>query len=131
MNLDVLILNSGEWVLTDELAADPWYILIYRQRGNRRNELHLWLPRRDAARTGDCAFRRFWTTPSNRWCVEVPQDSSRPRTFATEGPVFRFTADDGQVLWAPHDGALGLADLAESDLKRLLYHAYDGSYTGE
>ena len=32
MGLDVLILNSGEWVLGEELAAPPWYVLVYRQR---------------------------------------------------------------------------------------------------
>src|SRR5690606_4882270 len=100
---DVLVLNSGEWVLADELPAEPWHILIYRQRVERRNELHIWLPRRDARGMGEYAFLRYWVEGRTRWRVEAPRDPDRPRQL---GPTpagatrLRFTAPDGLVLWA-------------------------------
>ena len=130
MSVDVLILNSGEWVLGEELAASPWHVLIYRQRGEARNELHLWLPRQAARGSGDFAFRRFWVSRSVRWCVEIPGDPERPRGSARHGAArLRFSTPEGRVLWAEHRGAHGLGDLAEDDLRRLLDSAVAGPYT--
>lgn len=130
MNLDVLILNSGEWVLGEELAAAPWHILIYRQRGESRNELHLWLPQQAQRGSGEFAFKRFWVSRSVRWCVEIPGDPERPRRVARSGASrLRFSSPDGQVLWAEHRGSRGLGDLSESDLRRLLDSARAGLYT--
>lgn len=130
MNLDVLILNSGEWVLGEELAASPWHILIYRQRGQTRNELHVWLPKQATRGSGEFAFKRFWTSRSVRWCVEKPADSRREHGAPRAGPGrLRFTSPDGQVLWAENPGGRGLGDLSESDLRRLLDSARAGLYT--
>lgn len=115
MNFDVLILNSGEWVLGDELPAAPWYVLVYRQRGEPRNELHLWLPRADAERSGDFAFKRYWVDESVRWCVELQ-----------EGARVRFTSPDGHSRSAPHRSAKGLGDLSDYDLSSLLAAAREG-----
>ena len=119
MGVDVLILNSGAWVLREELAAPPWYILVYRQSRDARNELHLWLPRQDSERSGDFAFRRYWMDESTRWCVEIP-DPAR----------VRFTAPEGRVLWATHHGTRGLGDLSDYDLSCLLASATGGSFSG-
>lgn len=115
MNFDVLILNSGEWVLGEEVAADSRYVLVYRQRGEPRNELHLCLPRADAHRSGDFAFKRFWVGESVRWCVELQ-----------EGTRLRFTAPDGHSRSALHRGAKGLGDLSDHELSSLLAVAYEG-----
>lgn len=123
MGFDVLILNSGEWVLRDELAAEPWYVLIYRQRREPRNELHLWLPRQDARRSGDYAFKRYWVYESVRWLVEMPHGSGRPARV-------RFSAPDGRVLWADHRGTRGLGDLTDYDLACLCDAARTGSFSG-
>jgi hypothetical protein len=130
MAFDVLILNSGEWMLGDELPAAPWHVLIYRQRGEPRNELHLWLPRRDAPRSGDYAFKRYWMDASVRWCVEVPPDADRARRPASTPIRVRFTAPDGRVLWSEHHGGRGLGDLSDRELGSLLSTARQGSYTG-
>lgn len=124
MAIDVLILNSGAWVLADELAAAPWHVLIYRQRREPRNELHLWLPRRDARRSGDFAFRRYWVDEQVRWCVEAPREAK------SSAPRLRFTSPEGRVLWAEHRGAKGLGDLSDYDLSCLLHVAREGSYSG-
>lgn len=128
MSLDLLVLDSGEWLLGDELAASPWYVLIYRQMGKPRNELHLWLPRQDSPRTGNYACRRYWVDSGTRWCVEAPEDSRRGRGRAPAR--IRFTAPDGVVLWADSTTGLGLGDLSESQLSRLLETANAGSYSG-
>lgn len=130
MTVDVLILNSGEWVLGEELAASPWHVLIYRQRGEARNELHLWLPRQMTRGSGEFAFKRYWVSRSTRWCVEIPGDPERPRGLTRPGSArLRFTSSDGRVLWAEHRGSGGLGDLSESDLLRLLGTAHAGLYT--
>lgn len=130
MNVDVLILNSGEWVLGEELAASPWHVLIYRQRGESRNELHLWLPRDTRRRAGDFAFKRFWVSRSVRWCVEIPGDPERPRLGVRgEAARLRFSSPDGQVLWAEHRGGPGLGDLSDRDLRELLDSARAGLFT--
>jgi hypothetical protein len=128
MGLDVLILNSGEWVLGEELSAAPWYVLVYRQRGEPRNELHLWLPREDAVRSGDFAFKRYWVDDAVRWCVERPGAAGEPGRPA--GGRLRFTSPDGQVLWADPPGARGLGDLSDHDLGRLLAAAREGPFSG-
>lgn len=136
MTLDVLVLNSGEWVLADELPAAPWHVLIYRQRGRPLNELHLWLPRRDAQRSGDFAFRRVWVDESIRWCVEVPADPDpraargAPGSRADGRVRVRFTSPDGKAFWAAHHGAKGLGDLSDYDLSCLLDAAREGPYFG-
>jgi hypothetical protein len=119
----MLVLNSGEWLLAAELAASPWYVLIYRQRGEPGNELHLWLPRQDAPRSEKYACKRYWLHDSVRWCVELPRDGGAAERF-------RFTAPDGRVLWAKHGDARGLADLSDRDLSRLLLGSKAGSYSG-
>lgn len=130
MSLDVLILNSGEWVLGGELAADPWHVLIYRQRGEARNELHLWLPRQVRRGSGEFAFKRFWVSREVRWCVEIPSDPERPRgAVRADAPRLRFSSPDGRVLWADHRGQRGLGDLSDSDLRRLLDSAQTGLFT--
>lgn len=127
MGFEVLILNSGDWVLADELPASPWHVLIYRQRGQPANELHLWLPRQDAPRSGDFAFKRYWTDGAVRWCVEIPAEVGRPRT--PHGPLWiRFSAPDGKVLWSEHRGGKGLGDLSDTDLDRLLLVAHEGPF---
>ena len=122
MGMDLLVLNSGEWLLGAELAASPWYVLIYRQRGQPLNEIHLWLPRQDAPRSEKYACRRYWLNGSVRWCVEIPPEGGNGR--------LRFTAPDGRVLWTKHGDARGLADLADHDLRRHLDGAATGSYSG-
>lgn len=129
MSVDVLILNSGEWVLGEELAAAPWHVLIYRQRGEARNELHLWLPRQAARRPGDFAFKRFWVSRSVRWCVELPADPERTRGGRGEVSRLRFSSPDGQVLWAEHRGGRGLGDLSDRDLSDLLASAHAGRFS--
>ena len=130
MNVDVLILNSGEWVLGEELAASPWHVLIYRQRGEARNELHIWLPRQAKRGSGDYAFKRYWLSRAVRWCVEIPESPRRPRGSARGGTSrVRFSSADGQVLWAEHRGGRGLGDLSESDLRELLDSARGGLFT--
>jgi hypothetical protein len=119
MGVDVLILNSGAWLLHEELPASPWFILIYRDTHEPRNELHLWLPRQDSARSGDYAFRRFWVDEQIRWCVELP-----------EATRIRFTSPEGRTLWAACPGARGLGDLSDYDLSCLLAAASAGSYSG-
>jgi hypothetical protein len=123
MNLDVLILNSGEWVLGEELSAAPWCVLVYRQRGNPGNELHLWLPREEARRSGEFAFRRYWTDRSVRWCVEMAED-------VRQSPLVRFTSPEGRVLTAQHHGARGLGDLSDQELGSLLVRASETSMAG-
>jgi hypothetical protein len=128
MGVDVLILNSGAWMLREELAAPPWYILVYRQSREPRNELHLWLPRQDSERSGDFAFRRYWMDDSVRWCVEIPDAATPGRP---SGPArIRFTAPEGRVLWALHHGIRGLGDLSDYDLSCLLASATAGSFSG-
>lgn len=132
MPLDVLVLNSGEWVLGDELPADPWHVLIYRQRGEPGNELHLWLPRGGARRSAEHVFRRYWVDAGVRWCVEAPTDPDRPRLPArTSGTPLRlrFTTPEGSVMWATHGGGRGLGDLSDYEMGRLLDQAREGSYT--
>ena len=122
MSVDLLVLNSGEWLLGAELAASPWYVLIYRQRGEPRNEIHLWLPRQDAPRSEKYACKRYWQTAEVRWCVELPR----------EGPAgrLRFTSPDGRALWAKPVEGRGLADLTDGDLRRLLDGAASGTFSG-
>lgn len=131
MSLDILILNSGDWILGEELPATPWYILIYRQRGAPRNELHVWLPREDAQRSGDYAFKRYWINDAVRWCVESP-GAAEPGIGRgnTATPKIRFTSPEGRVLWATAHSGRGLGDLTEYDLSCLLDSARKGAYTG-
>lgn len=130
MTLDVLVLNSGEWVLVDELPAVPWHVLIYRQRGRRENELHLWLPRLDARRSGDFAFKRIWVDESIRWCVEIPAEPGARRARAASRARVRFTSPEGKAYWAALRGTRGLGDLSDYDLSCLLDVAREGPYSG-
>ena len=130
--MDVLLLNSGEWVLGDELPASPWHVLIFRQRGQPRNELHLWLPRHDARRSAEHVFRRYWVDECTRWCVEAPGDPDRPRLPAREADGcirLRFTSPEGEVKWARHRGGRGLGDLTDYELGRLLDASIPGPFT--
>ena len=129
VSLDMLVLNSGEWLLGAELAADPWYVLIYRQRGEPSNELHLWLPRQDAPRSEKYACKRYWLSDSVRWCVEIPREADENANQPARVRL-RFTAPDGRVFWARHADPGGLADLSERDLRRLLAGATAGSFSG-
>lgn len=130
MSLDILILNSGDWILGEELQATPWYILIYRQRGIPRNELHLWLPKHDAERSGDYAFKRYWMDETVRWCVESPGSAGHEQGNGGGPPTrIRFTSPEGRVLWAEPRNGRGLADLTEYDLSCLLESAREGAYT--
>lgn len=130
MAFEALILDSGEWILSGELAASPWHILIYRQRGRDGNELHLWLPRQGAARSGAHAFKRYWGLDSTRWCVEIPARTGGPKR--SSGPtLLRFSAPDGRVLWARSNAGAGLGDLSETELVRLLRKATAGPYFGD
>ncbi|MEX2583151.1 MAG: hypothetical protein WD766_07745 [Gemmatimonadota bacterium] len=131
MTFDVLVLNSGEWLLSEELPAEPWHVLIYRQRGVRRNELHLWLPRRDATRSGAYAFRRYWVDGETRWCVEVPPDPDGFGPLASDRGKLRvrFTGPDGHVLWSEHRGPQRLADLTDADLRRLRVDGRAGPFS--
>lgn len=131
MGFEVLILNSGEWVLTDELPATPWHVLIYTQRGAPANELHVWLPLQGTPRSSDYAFKRYWEIHSTRWCVEVPLDIGRPRHLRTNPGRFRFSAPDGRVLWAENPGGRGLGDLSDQDLERLLDAGSTGPFSGD
>lgn len=125
MPIDMLVLDSGEWVLGEELAAQPWHVLIYRQRGSPANELHLWLPSENARRSKEYAFKRFWPHEGIRWCIETPAMVTR-RPLAER---VRFTSPDGQVRWAYHaDRSRGLGDLSESELRGLLGRSVEGPY---
>jgi hypothetical protein len=125
----MLVLNSGEWLLGAELAASPWYVLIYRQRGEPGNELHLWLPRQDSPRSEKYACKRYWLNSAVRWCIEIPREAGAGES--REAPArLRFTAPDGRVLWAAHGDARGLADLSDGELGRLLLGATEGSFSG-
>lgn len=126
----MLVLNSGEWLLSDELAADPWYVLIYRQLGQPFNELQLWLPRQDAPRSEKYACKRYWMSDSVRWCVELPRELAEDGKEPATRVRLRFTAPDGRVLWAPHADPRGLADLSDRDLGCLLLGATAGSFSG-
>ena len=130
-SFEMLVLNSGEWVLGDELPASPWHVLIYRQRGEPRNELHLWLPRQDAPRSGNYACKRYWMSATTRWCVEVPHDPSRPRRPGATPSRLRFTSPEGGVRWAEQSTGRGLGDLSDADLRRLLATAREGPYSGD
>lgn len=127
MGLDVLILNSGEWVLTDELPARPWHVLVYSQRGAPANELHLWLSRDGRAGSADLTVKRFWERRSTRWCVEIPREGSR--SPLGRGRV-RFSSPDGRVLWSEKPEGRGLGDLSGDELAQLLATASHGSYSG-
>jgi hypothetical protein len=120
MNFEVLVLNSGEWTLVQELPAAPWHVLVYSQRGAPRNELHIWLPRQDAPRSGDYAFKRYWEVQATRWCVEIPVEVGRRRNLREPPPRVRFSAPDGRVYWSENPGGRGLGDLSDADLSRLL-----------
>ena len=124
MALDVLVLNSGNWVLTDELPALPWHVLIYSQRGAPGNELHVWLLRDGSRGAGDFAFKRFWSDIGARWCVEVP-----PRSHTGDGPRIRFSTPDGKVFWAEKPSGRGLGDLSDEELSRLLSRSSTGPYS--
>lgn len=131
MPFDMLVLDSGEWLLSEELPAEPWYVLIYRQRGKPRNELHLWLPRHDARRSGSHAFRRYWEDGETRWCVEVPPDPDTGSTLRlNDGTLrIRFTAPDGLVFWSEHRGHQRLADFTDVELQRLRLAATAGPFS--
>ncbi len=132
MLFDMLILDSGEWLLAEELPAEPWHVLIYRGRADRRNELHLWLPRAGERRSGEYAFRRYWIDGTTRWCVEVPPDPDRLRGsyFAGTGAVrVRFTTADGAVVWAEHRGSQRLADFTDAELSKLRQQGEIGPFT--
>ena len=132
MALDVLILNSGSWTLAEELPASPWHVLIYRQHRQAGNELHIWLPRQDARRSGELAFKRYWVDEAVRWCVEIPGIRARGSSPTAVRPTrLRFAAPDGRVLWAEHEGAKGLGDLSDYDLACLLHTARSGSFSGQ
>jgi hypothetical protein len=125
----MLVLNSGEWLLGAELAASPWYVLIYRQRGEPRNELHLWLPRQDSPRSEKYACKRYWLNAADRWCIEIPRYADAEESPGSPTRL-RFTAPDGRVLWATHGDARGLADLSDGELGRILLGATAGSFSG-
>lgn len=132
MSVDVLVLNSGTWVLTDELPAEPWWILIYRLRHDPRNELHAWLPPAADGPAEDFAFRRYWHEEEVRWCVEAPPDPDRLRTVtgAADGTLrIRFSASDGLVLWAGYRGVGRLADFTHEELRTLRHQARPGPYS--
>lgn len=130
MSFEVLILDSGEWLLAQELPAEPWHVLVYAQRGSPRNELHVWLPRQKARRSGDFAFKRYWEIQSTRWCVEIPFTGGQLRRMRQPPPRVRFSAPDGRVLWAENPRGLGLGDLSDTDLSRLLSAGFEAPYWG-
>lgn len=130
MSLDLLVLNSGEWRLGAELAASPWYVLIYKQHGEPRNELHIWLPRQDTRRAESFACKRYWLFGSVRWCVETPQDPMRSPHTPPSANRLRFTSPEGETLWVENPGGAGLADLSDGQLRGLLRLSTRGSYTG-
>jgi hypothetical protein len=118
----VLILNSGEWSLGEELPALPWPIRIYRDRRESRNELHFWFPRPGGEPDGRHVFLRYWIEGETRWCVEVPPDPEAFHRHLRSEPMvtrLRFTAPDGRVLWAGAAGEPSLADLTGPELTRL------------
>lgn len=131
MPFDMLVLDSGEWLLSEELPAEPWYVLIYRQRGKPRNELHLWLPRSDAPRNGRHAFRRYWDDGETRWCVELPTYPDRGSGGRPgDGTLrIRFTAPDGLVFWSELRGPHRLADLTDAELRHLRLAARAGPFS--
>jgi hypothetical protein len=132
MGVDMLILNSGEWLLAEELAAEPWHVLIYRDRAEPRNELHVWLPRAGGRRSADHAFRRYWTDGATRWCVELPPDPDRlrdSRSVPAASVRVRFTAPDGLTLWAEYGGVRRLADFTDGELRRLRSNGLAGPYS--
>jgi hypothetical protein len=131
MSFEVLILNSGEWVLAEELPAAPWHVLVYAQRGSPRNELHVWLPRQTSARNGEYTFKRYWELHSTRWCVEIPVEAGQRREERASPPLVRFSAPDGRVLWADNPGGQGLADLSDADLARLLQSGFQAPFSGQ
>ena len=120
VSFDLLILNSGEWLLGDEQSASPWHVLVYRQRGEPRNELHLRLPRQDAPHSGSYACKRYWVNASVRWCVEVRRDPNRANPAGSAPSRLRCTAPDGRVLWVEHRAGRGHGDLSDRELVRLL-----------
>lgn len=122
MSFDALILDSGEWLLSGEIPAAPWHVLIYRQRGAPENELHVWLPRRDGACRQRYAFKRYWEEDSTRWCVEIPEAPAPARGRFGARSV-RFTAPDGRVYQTDGPRGCGLADLPDVELARLLRSA--------
>lgn len=124
MPLDVLVLNSGEWLLNIEVRAVPWHILIYKQRGEPLNELHVWLPRESDTRAGDFAFKRFWKFESTRWCVEAAPEQRHLRHV--DG--LRFSSPQGRVLWATPPRLTGLGDLTDAELRSMLISASEGPY---
>lgn len=127
MGVDVMILDSGEWVLTGELPALPWHVLIYSQRGAPANELHVWLPRDGMRGAGDFAVKRFWEGRSTRWCVEIPPEPAGP--YRSRARV-RFSTPDGTVLWSEKPVGRGLGDLSDDELTHLLAAGASGSYSG-
>jgi hypothetical protein len=127
MGFDMLVLDSGEWVLTGELPAMPWHVLVYSQRGAPGNQLHVWLPRDGSRGSGRYAFKRFWQDRSGRWCVEIPREANAGDAGRTR---VRFSADDGRVLWSDGPTGRGLADLSDDDLLRLLDAGASGSFSG-
>lgn len=130
MGFDVLILNSGEWVLSEELPAEPWHILIYRDRGEQRNELHIWLPRQGGRGSADYAFRRYWVEGRTRWCVELPREQGSPAMAGRKaGEIVRFTAPDGLTLWAPLDAPKRLGDYTNRELETLRGRARTGGFS--
>lgn len=130
MGFDVLILNSGEWVLSEELPAEPWHILIYRQRGEPRNELHIWLPRQGGRGSADYAFRRYWVEGRTRWCLELPREKgSHPKRGGKGGDALRFTSPDGLVLWSRLDAPRRLGDYTNRELQRLREQATTGGFS--
>ena len=131
MGLDVLMLNSGEWSLAEEIPADPWHILVYQQRTEKRNELHMWLPRDRGPGSSDFAFRRFWVEGATRWCVEIPRPAkSRDGSLRRPNPArLRFTTPDGLVLWSTVPPSRKLAELSNRDLQRLRGSAVAGAFS--
>jgi hypothetical protein len=125
--VDILVLNSGEWLLGAELAARPWHLLIYRQRSEPRNELHLWLPQQGVAAPESFACKRFWVHAGQRWCLENPP--GRGRGSPGGASRIRFSSDAGEVRWVAHPGS-GLADLTEGDLRVLFAGAVAGTFSG-
>ena len=130
MSFEILVLNSGEWLLAQELPATPWHVLVYAQRGSPRNELHVWLPKQAAARSGEYTFQRYWEVQSTRWCVEIPVEAGRRRNDRQPPPRVRFSAPDGRVFWAENPGGKGLADLSDADLARLLLDGFQAPFSG-
>lgn len=132
MTYEVLVLNSGDWELFEELPAAPWHILIYRQRQDCRNELHVWLPRGGDRGDRGYTFKRYWQNGDLRWCVEIPSDPDVGRTRPSEGPGirrFRFAASDGRVLWAETRLPGRLGDITDAELEDMLKTAVVGPYT--